>query len=281
MSLDPNPIDYIAQNVRKPPMRRSLQAASRAAKHLDRLFSYGKNYLLYRLHEPLTIIVLGMHRSGTSFVTRAINLLGAHVGNHLLGRKEENPTGFWEHKLSLHINRDLLEMAGGRWDDPPDDVEAGPISKFKMKLFLAKLHKEGKTTAVWKDPRTLLTFPVWRREMVNYVPVFVFRHPAAVASSLQQRNGFTREKGLDLWLKYNRCLLNIDEDEEVSYFLNFSDDLSHISNVLKDISAEVGLEFNEEAEKFYDKKMAKKSELNVVKSEVRKVYCKLKSKSKR
>lgn len=261
-------------------MRGALQAASRATKHLDRLFSYGKNYLLYRLHEPLTIVVLGMHRSGTSFITRAINLLGARVGDHLLGEKETNPAGFWEHKHPLRINRNLLEMSGGRWDDPPNDVEAGPVSKLEAKLFLARLHAGRETTAVWKDPRTLLTFPVWRREMVNYVPVFIFRHPAAVASSLRRRNGFPREKSLTLWSKYNRRLLEIDDYEEASYFVEFDGGTDHISKVLQNISNEVGLEFSKEAVEFYDERMINHKKQDLRDREIKDIYKELKNRAK-
>lgn len=127
-----------------------------------------------------------MHRSGTSFTTRAINLLGARVGNNLFERSESNPRGFWEHGFPVHINKRLLELAGGRWDEPPgdvEDVEFGHLTRFRMRLFLGRLHNGDVNTAVWKDPRTLLTFPLWKEEMINYVPVFVFRHPMSVATA--------------------------------------------------------------------------------------------------
>src|SRR5690349_21009825 len=34
----------------------------------------------YRLIKPRTIVVLGMHRSGTSYLTRMVNLCGASLG---------------------------------------------------------------------------------------------------------------------------------------------------------------------------------------------------------
>ena len=50
------------------------------------------------------ILVLGMHRSGTSAVTRCLNLLGAEIGSKLLPPAEDNRSGFWEHAdvVSIH-----------------------------------------------------------------------------------------------------------------------------------------------------------------------------------
>jgi hypothetical protein len=213
-----------------------------------------RNYVRYRLRKPLTIVVLGMHRSGTSFITRAINLLGARVGNSLLGEGSANPKGHWEHSLALGINKTILKSAGGAWDDPPPQVESRLLIRFKMKRFLAKLH-QGERTAVWKDPRTVLTFPVWQSEIVNYVPVFIFRSPASVASSLRKRDDFSIEKGLRLWREYNSRILEIDNREAASYFVNFDGGVDHISEVLKSLSKESDLHFNPAALDFYDRSL--------------------------
>jgi hypothetical protein len=170
-------------------------------------------------------------------------------------------------------------MAGGHWDDPPDSVGAGPVSKFRMRLFLTRLHKKGKTTAVWKDPRTILTFPVWRYEMVNYVPVYVFRHPFSVSSSLQRRNRFTKEKSISLWTEYNNRLLDIDDYEEISYFINFDGGINHIRKKLTMISKEKGLEFNEDAIEFYNEDLRSSDSLAQVSGEPGSTYRELLSRA--
>lgn len=254
----------------------------RAVKHSPRLFSDGilKDYLLYRFRKPLTIVVLGMHRSGTSFVTRAINLLGAHIGDDLIGKSNSNPAGHWEHTYSLEINRRLLEMAEAQWDDPPNNVKAGFISKFRIKLFLINLHKGGTTTAVWKDPRTLLTFSVWIEEIANYIPVFVFRHPSSVCSSLQRRNGFTKDKSLNLWLEYNSKLLQIESQEEDSHIINFDGGSEHIYRSLRTISGYDGLKFNKEAIEFYDESIRTSDSCNSeLGGKVNEIYQELKSRT--
>jgi hypothetical protein len=44
------------------------------------------------------ILVAGMHRSGTSALTRAINLAGVPLPNDLKGASPNNQDGFWELK---------------------------------------------------------------------------------------------------------------------------------------------------------------------------------------
>jgi hypothetical protein len=66
-------------------------------------------------------MVLGMHRSGTSTLTRCLNFLGLTLGreDHLLPGGPENPRGFWENDLLTQFNDLLLDALGGAWFDPP------------------------------------------------------------------------------------------------------------------------------------------------------------------
>ena len=61
----------------------------------------------------------------------------------------------------------------------------------------------------FKDPRTLLTLPGWLEALPHAQLVGSFRNPVSVARSLQTRNGFSIEKGMELWLEYNRRLLDL------------------------------------------------------------------------
>ena len=68
------------------------------------------------------ICVLGMHRSGTSLLTRLLNLLGVELGpNQFLTTEplNDNPKGYWEHKELTLISDEILHRFGGRWDQPP------------------------------------------------------------------------------------------------------------------------------------------------------------------
>ena len=64
------------------------------------------------------IVVLGMHRSGTSAVTRLLNLAaGADLPRHLMNSRQDNETGFWESQPIADFNEELIEAAKSAWDD--------------------------------------------------------------------------------------------------------------------------------------------------------------------
>ena len=63
------------------------------------------------------LLILGMHRSGTSAVTGALALRGVYLGQDLMPPGPDNPRGFWEHAGVVAIHERLLEALDRRWDD--------------------------------------------------------------------------------------------------------------------------------------------------------------------
>jgi hypothetical protein len=153
-----------------------------------------------------------MARSGTSAVTRIINLLGLPVttDDDMMPANNANPSGFWESEALVKMNDRVLATLGGSWNAPPplppgwqDDVRLAELENEARALF-ARLHRTPQW--VWKDPRTTLTFPFWRRTLgVNPVVVLAYRHPLEVVDSLDRgRFGVTPTVALALWERYNR-----------------------------------------------------------------------------
>ncbi len=69
------------------------------------------------------IAITGMHRSGTSMITRALHDSGLRLlgtgADQLIEAADDNPEGFWENKAIVDCNEELLEATGGAWDNPP------------------------------------------------------------------------------------------------------------------------------------------------------------------
>src|SRR6266581_4628774 len=81
--------------------------------------------------EQTVVCVLGMHRSGTSVVTRILNTLGVDLGPEetLMKPTGDNAGGYWEQQRIVDLNDDVLARLGGTWDDPPPitpEALAGP-----------------------------------------------------------------------------------------------------------------------------------------------------------
>ncbi|MGH2482289.1 MAG: sulfotransferase family protein, partial [Ktedonobacteraceae bacterium] len=62
------------------------------------------------------IIVLGMHRSGTSAVAGMLNALGMYLGSDLMAPAADNPKGFYEHNGITNLHDELLSSLGSSWD---------------------------------------------------------------------------------------------------------------------------------------------------------------------
>jgi hypothetical protein len=175
--------------------------------------------MLVKVLPRSAILVLGMHRSGTSAFTRTTNLLGADLPSNLMPPLPgENEKGFWESMDVYHLNDKVLESAGSRWDDwrcfNPD--------WFQSKEAVAFSHTAGEildkdfgssSLFVLKDPRICRLLPFWvdvirqaNAEPKCLIPV---RNPLEVAESLRRRNCFSLEKSLVLWLRH---VLDAEQD---------------------------------------------------------------------
>ena len=63
------------------------------------------------------VLVLGMHRSGTSALARGLQMLGVYLGNDFLSPQPDNPTGYWEDRNIFELNERLLAVFGLKWDE--------------------------------------------------------------------------------------------------------------------------------------------------------------------
>lgn len=163
---------------------------------------------------PTVVCVLGMHRSGTSFITRALSHLGVYLGpeDHAVGVREDNPLGFSEHNDITHLNDEMLTTLGGSWHTPPllppgweDDQRLDGFDARARKI----LREDFGSSLLWgfKDPRTCLTLPFWQRFVPSMRYVICVRSPLDVALSLHARDGFSIEKGASLWIDHVRAAL--------------------------------------------------------------------------
>jgi hypothetical protein len=159
------------------------------------------------------LVVIGMHRSGTSALSGLLDELGIFMGKSLFAaQKGVNEKGFFENSELVKLNDLLLDAQLSSWDDPLMTTEAASTEN------LLKDHKDSaqkmlstdySSHALWgmKDPRTTLLLPFWRHVFaslpsvkVNFV--LMLRSPFEVAGSLKKRDDFSLEKSLMLWLNY-------------------------------------------------------------------------------
>ncbi|WP_028578953.1 sulfotransferase family protein [Desulfogranum japonicum] len=193
------------------------------------------------------LLILGMHRSGTSALTGTLNILDVYVGSDLMGGDSGNRKGYFENNVLYNINEMLLSQIGSSWQDlfySADKLEAS-VDKDKLKFTLEKEFRNKEIFAI-KDPRIILLFPLYQKVLneldIEIKIIIPYRNPVEVAMSLHKRNNFSFEKGFLLWCyhllyaeKYSRnCCRVVLEYEKL---------LSHTEETLRYISREIGVDF--------------------------------------
>ena len=158
------------------------------------------------------VLVLGMHRSGTSVLTRVINLLGADLPSHLMPALDDNnDTGFWESLDIFDLNNEILASVGSDWDDwqdvDPEWIHSSRAQTFKVRA-IEMLEQDFALSSLFvlKDPRICRLLPFWMEVLdtfgVELKCVLPLRNPLEVFASLKVRDSFTIAKSQMLWLRY-------------------------------------------------------------------------------
>lgn len=187
--------------------------------------------IIAALNPKKLIVVLGMHRSGTSAITRGLKVMGVELGERLMQPFEGiNNKGFWEDIDIYSLNVEMLLILESNWHYL-SLINKNNIIILKQKGYFERavdliLQKTNiYPTFGIKDPRITKLLLFWKEVFeycnieINYI--IATRNPISVAKSLEKRDGFDIEKSLYLWLGHvinsfslttesNRIIINYD-----------------------------------------------------------------------
>jgi len=158
------------------------------------------------------IVILGMHRSGTSATAGICCLLGAAAPAGMMEAAFDNPTGFWESFPVSALNERILRTADANWYNSfafdPAVIDAASRAELVGYCEAVLAAEFGDTPAfVMKDPRFSLLldfwFPVFAAMKVTVAPVLALRHPSEVTASLRRRDNMPIEIAAPMWLQYS------------------------------------------------------------------------------
>jgi O-antigen biosynthesis protein len=201
------------------------------------------------------IIILGMHRSGTSLITRALKVFGVDLGSNLFGpKKGDNDKGFFE-DIDINIFDRELERALNR-----DWHFIGPITTQDVEFLCAEgylekalelLLSKTKNTSIFgfKDPRVAKLLPFWKRVFdqsgLDIQYLLTIRNPVSVAKSLSKRDALDPEKSYLLWLAHLiPCLTETSSEERV--LVDYDVLLTSPEKELRRIAKSLDLTINDE-----------------------------------
>ena len=157
------------------------------------------------------VMVLGMHRSGTSALTGVLGHLGCDLPQMLIHGDQFNTKGYYECVATNDLNEEIVASAGSAWHDwqefnpkwmsspKADDYKDKALSVLRASFGTSRLF-------VLKDPRICRFAPFWLDvlDQAGCRPAIICTHrnPLDVAASLQRRDGLPLAYGLLLWLRH-------------------------------------------------------------------------------
>ncbi|HEX4299986.1 MAG TPA: glycosyltransferase [Gammaproteobacteria bacterium] len=157
------------------------------------------------------LLVLGMHRSGTSLLAGSCRLLGADLGGRMMDAGSDNVMGFWEHDEIVRLHDEILERLGFAWDDVralPDKwwtYQAIQPQRLALRSLLLRDFGRAPLGCV-KDPRLCRLLPLWQEllQELGWEPLYILagREPAEIIASLETRNAFSAEQSALLTLRH-------------------------------------------------------------------------------
>lgn len=171
------------------------------------------------------VVVLGMHRGGTSAITRSLPTLGIHLGDKLIAAQSDNPKGFWEDSHLVELNLQLFASAHTYSNHLTpisqkqiDQLLTLPIAQDAASLIQERLQEHAHFAI--KDPRLPRLLRFWRPLLasldikVSYV--IALRNPLSVVKSLQKREPLKTSYCYLLWLVHMiDCLELLDEPNSI------------------------------------------------------------------
>jgi hypothetical protein len=206
--------------------------------------------------ENKTLIIAGMHRSGTSLITQWLNSCGLQLGENFLGAGPGNEDGHFEDLEFLKLHQEILESnhlpSSGLIEEKQIDISA--YHKKKLESLIRTKNTRYDQWG-WKDPRTCLFLETYKQLLPDAKYLIIIRDYKEVVSSLLHRdfkdyeqkyllrNGFQRfiwgafrrrkhlkrfykeraDHYLKVWIAYNQELLkNVETmSEDAFVVLNY------------------------------------------------------------
>jgi len=188
------------RRLRRPAELPGIAAVATARLFLRRPPSPGTGFV----SDAAPLIIAGMHRSGTSIVTRLLERAGMYAGGSWLDENHESIFFSRANRAMLGEGPYLLYDYG--WTAPKTETfiqaRRGYAERAAARPAAFFAERSGQTVWGWKDPRNCLTLPVWLSIYPNARVLHVVRDGRAVALSLAERDALDPAFGLALWGHY-------------------------------------------------------------------------------
>ncbi len=190
-----------------------------------------------------TLILVGMHRSGTSLTAQWLEKTGLFIGDKMVGSNVGNENGHFEDEDFNFLQHNILQENSLSYKvRGSQKIKIAKKFEAQAKAIVLKRNEE-KGDWGWKDPRTCLLLDFWNNLIPNPYYLFVYRSYSEVASSIYRREikKFKKRKNkiggifqrlshyknynslvsenLESWIKHNESILNFIKDKKPQNYI--------------------------------------------------------------
>ncbi|MEQ9306175.1 MAG: sulfotransferase [Marinoscillum sp.] len=196
------------------------------------------------------IIVIGMHRSGTTLLARIMRILGVKMGR--IRGKDTDESLFFQ-----ALNKAIINACHSEWDNLHGfrEVYSQPTIQSALTTSLLEVMQSGASTLHgqmkatiwgWKDPKNTVTLDLWKEVFPNAKIIFIYRNGVDVANSLVNRSmkslslrTMQHQHGFKLWKEYNMLAMAHYNawDHEKRHLIKYEDLLQNPQSIISDLVA--------------------------------------------
>jgi hypothetical protein len=201
------------------------------------------------------ILILGMHRSGTSCLAGTLQQSGLFLGT-VYEQNPFNKKGNRENARIMNLNNSLLSYNNGSWNNPPENILWNDKLIEERNLIYNDFVNQEKKVWGFKDPRTIITLPFWIDIIKNPKFVASFRNPESVAKSLLRRDNMPKEQALSLWKLYNKKLLDLYERNQfpvISFDISKQEYIQRVNKIADRFK--LPLKINDQSNVFFEESL--------------------------
>ena len=191
----------------------------------------------------MKVVVIGMHRSGTSITAQILQKLGVNMGEALLGSTISNVDGHFEDLEIVEKNNLLFSTLEAEWDAPPSLEKVLNSSEKISEVYNDFFNKKRNGSWGFKDPKTTILLPALILEMEDFLLIYCKRNISDVANSLKIRDSMESSVSIklkatyDFFADYSYC-----KHKGLKLIVNYEELLSDTDVVVKSIANKLGID---------------------------------------
>ncbi|MEP1382344.1 MAG: sulfotransferase [Paraglaciecola sp.] len=193
-------------------------------------------------------IVLGMHKSGTTLISRILHESGINMGEFDASVSYDKGNQYEREEFQI-INKEILKCGNAHSTDVIEPLKGSYLND----EFTGSINAIEKQLNVeydnwgFKDPRTCLTYSFWNTNLPDHQLIYVFRSPIEIWNHYRKKipkyrmlkRFIASYKAVKAWYIYNNEAFNIVADSskkqyliEYSEFMNSKQSIERLSEFI-------------------------------------------------